>query len=104
MHGRDNPSRDGDNQLSDSWWAALARRLLHRTQVEIIEAMRQSDRPMSARDLSGIIQGATPGHLVHHHLPRLRKLGAVEYAGDRASRNPVDAPYRLVRELGDDGR
>jgi DNA-binding transcriptional ArsR family regulator len=95
---------NGPSELSDSWWAALARRLLHRTQVEIIEALRQSDGPMSARDLSGVIEGTEPGYLAQHHLRRLRKLGAIEYAGDQASRNPVDAPYRLVWELGNDGR
>lgn len=90
----------GPRQLTDSWWAALAHRLLHRTQVEIIEALQQSDGPMSARDLSDVIQGVEPGHFVQHHLRRLRKLGAIEYAGDQASRNPMDVPYRLVLGAG----
>lgn len=79
----------------------MARRLLHRIQVEVIEAMQVSDGPMSAHDLSGAIKGAEPAYLAQHHLPRLRKIGAVTYAGGQASRNSVDTPYRLVWDLND---
>lgn len=96
--------RGEGGEPTDSWWATLAQRLLHRIQVEVIEVLQQSKRPMSARDLSGAIEGAEPAYLAQHHLPRLRKIGAVEYAGGAASPNPVDIPYRLVRELSDDGR
>jgi DNA-binding transcriptional ArsR family regulator len=99
MHSPDTPSRNGNSQLSDSWWAALARGLLHRAQLEIIEAMRQSQEPMSAVDLSRVIEGAKSVYLVEHHLRRLRKLGAVAYAEGQASRGIVMVRYRLVREL-----
>lgn len=95
---------DSDRKLSDSWWAAVARRLLHRIQVEIVEAMQRTEGPMSARDLAKVIAGAESGTLARHHLRRLRVLGVVEYAGGHVPRDSIDAPYRLVRKLSDDGR
>lgn len=103
----EDPSSSEEDERSgpaDSWWAVLARRLLHRVQVEAIEAMQQSKEPMSARELSDIIEGTRPGYLAQHHLRRLRKLGAIEHAGRQASRSSVDTPYRLVWELNDAGR
>jgi hypothetical protein len=94
---------DSDRKLPDAWWAALARRLLHRLQVAIIDAMGRTEGPMSARDLAKVIAGVEPGALANHHLRRLRALGVVEYAGGQVPRNPLDTPYRLVRELSDDG-
>lgn len=91
-------------ELDDSWWAALARRLLHRIQVEVIEAMQAVDGPMSARDLAKVIADVEPDTLANHHLRRLRKLGAIAAAGGEVSRNPLDTSYRLVRELSDAGR
>jgi hypothetical protein len=95
---------DSDRKLPDAWWATVARRLLHRVQVEVIEAMQRTEGPMSARDLAKIIAGVEPGALAHHHLGRLRALSVLEYAGGQAPRNSIEAPYRLVRKLSDDGR
>lgn len=95
---------DSDRKLPDAWWATVARRLLHRIQVEVIEAMQQAEQPMSARDLAKVIAGVEPGAFAHHHLRRLRALGVIEYTGSQAPRNPIDATYRLIRELSDDGR
>jgi DNA-binding transcriptional ArsR family regulator len=95
---------DCDRKLPDAWWAAVARRLLHRIQVEVIEEMGRTDEPMSARDLAKVIGGVEPSALTHHHLRRLRALGVVEYAGGQAPRNSTDVPYRLIRKLSDDGR
>ena len=95
---------NGLSSIDNSWWAVLARRLLHRIQVEIIEAMQRAEESMSARDLAKVIAGVEPGTLANHHLRRLRALGAIEYTGSQAPRNPIDATYRLVRELSDDGR
>jgi len=89
--------------LEDSWWAAVARRLLHRVQVEVIEAMQRTEGPMTARDLAKVIAGVEPGALANHHLRRLRVLGVAEHAGGHAPRNSIDVPYRLVRELSNHG-
>jgi hypothetical protein len=102
--GTNGSNADERKGLTDSWWAALARRLLHRVQVEAIDAMQETEEPMSARDLAKVIVGVEPGALAHHHLRRLRVLGVVEYAGGRTPpRDPIDIPYRLVRKLSDDG-
>lgn len=93
---------DVDRKLPDAWWATVARRLLHRIQVEVIEAMQRTEGPMSARDLAKVIAGVEPGTLAQHHLRRLRTLGVVEYAGGQVPRNSIDTPYRLVRNLSDD--
>jgi len=93
-----------DRKLPDAWWAAVTRRLLHRLQIEIIEAMQRTEGPMSAGDLAKVIVGVEPGSLAHHHLRRLRMLGVVEYAGGQAPQSSIEAPYRLVRKLSDDGR
>jgi DNA-binding HxlR family transcriptional regulator len=98
-----NSNADEREELADSWWAAVARRLLHRIQVEVIEAMQRTEGPISARELAKVIAGVEPSTLANHHLRRLRALGAIEYAGGQVPRNPLDTPYRLVRELSDDG-
>jgi predicted ArsR family transcriptional regulator len=95
---------DSDRKVPDAWWAAVARRVLHRIQVEVIEAMQQTEEPMSARDLAKVVTSVEPGTLARHHLRRLRALGVVEYAGGQAPRSSIDAPYRLARKLSDDGR
>lgn len=93
---------NGVSRIDDSWWAVLARRLLHRIQVEIIEALQLSEKSMSARELSLAIDGVEAAYLAQHHLPRLRRIGAVAYAGGQPSPNPVDVHYRLVQKLSDD--
>jgi DNA-binding transcriptional ArsR family regulator len=95
---------NGMSNTDASWWATVARRLLHRIQVEVIEAMQRTEGSMSAHDLAKVIGGVEPSTLAHHHLRRLRALGVVEYAGGRAPRNSIDAPYHLVRDLSEDGR
>lgn len=74
-------SRGHPDELDDAWWATVARRLLHRVQVEVIDSMQATEGPMSARDLAKVIAGVEPGTLARHHLRRLRVLGVVEYAG-----------------------
>lgn len=97
MQSTDSPQIDG------SWWAALARRLLHRVQAEALDILWQSDKPLSARNLSQVIDGAEPAALAHHHLRRLHKLGVITPVGGEACRSPLDTPYRLVWDLSDDG-
>jgi len=104
MQDQDNRGSGGSKQITDAWWASLARRVLHRVQVEIIEALRQSDRPLSARDLAEILEGTAPGHLAHHHLPRLRRVGAIASAQGPMPCDVTLIPYRLALEMGEDER
>lgn len=104
MRDQDNSGHSDSGQIPDAWWASLARRLLHRVQVEVIEALRRSDRPLSARDLAEIVEGTGAGHLARHHLRRLRKIGAIAYAKGPRPRSATEIPYELALELGDDER
>lgn len=85
---------------NDSWWAALARPLLHRVQVEIIEALWRSDRPLTPRDFSEIVEGARVA-TINHHLRRLRTINAVAYAEEPTRLNLFDISYRLVLRPND---
>jgi DNA-binding transcriptional ArsR family regulator len=102
MQDQDSPGHGNGEQLTDAWWASLARRLLHPIQVEIIEALRQSDKPLSAHDLAEVVEGVAAGNLAHH-LRRLRKLGAIAYADAPQLRNALDVRFRLVVRPFDDG-
>jgi DNA-binding transcriptional ArsR family regulator len=85
--------------ISDAWWASLARCLLHPVQVEVVKALRQSGRPLSAREMAEFGEIASAAHLARHHLRRLRKVGAIDYAYGETPSNLIDIRYRLVLEL-----
>jgi predicted MarR family transcription regulator len=104
MRDQDNFGHSDSEQIPDAWWASLARRVLHRVQVEVIEALNRSDRPLSAVDLAEVVEGVAPGHLAQHHLRRLRKLGAIACAKGPMPRNVTEIPYELALELSDDAR
>jgi DNA-binding transcriptional ArsR family regulator len=95
-------SDDGD-QITDDWWASLAKRLLHPVQVQIIEALRQSDDSFSAHDLAETVEGQT-ATAISYHLRRLRTLGAIAYAEAPQGKNPLDMRFRLVVGTLGDGR
>jgi predicted Zn-ribbon and HTH transcriptional regulator len=82
----------------------LARRLLHPVQVEVIEALRQSDRPLSTREIAELVESTSAAHLAQHHLRRLRKVNAIDYACGETPSNSIDIRYRLVLELPADER
>jgi DNA-binding transcriptional ArsR family regulator len=96
MHSQGS-SPGSDNQLSDAWWAALAVRLLHPVQIEIIEAMGRMGQPMSLRDLSGIVTDVEWVHL-DYHVGRLRRLGALKFSGPRQGDSVMDVRYQLTSE------
>lgn len=91
----------GSRQLSDAWWAKLAKRLLHPTQVEIIETFQRSGQPLSVRDLSEVFDHIEPVKL-DYHVGRLRQLGALEVVGLPVGVDFMDKLFRLTREP--DGR
>jgi hypothetical protein len=103
MHSQDSSPDHGDDQLSNAWWAALAACLLHPVQVQIIEAIRYIDLPLSLRDLNEIVNDVEWVRL-DHHIGRLRKLGALGFAGSRTGDSAMDACYQLVVEGWGHGR
>jgi hypothetical protein len=66
-------------------WDDIILRLLHPTQLIIIEALAHVDRPLSPTLIVRVIDGAITLNLVDYHCKRLVALGILE----RKSRRPV---------------
>jgi hypothetical protein len=76
-------------------WDTLPGRLLHETQVEIIEAMRWIDQPMSASDLAKVLYGKPNLSGISYHFRRLKDLGVLKYVRWRQVRGAKEKFYRL---------
>lgn len=76
-------------------WAALVARVLHPTEVQIIEALRWVERPLSAGDLSELFDTGLSWVVVCRHIRRLTQLGAIE-AEQEPLREFADIRYRLT--------
>jgi hypothetical protein len=76
-------------------WVALAARLLHPLQVEIIEAMSWIDQPLSAADLAEVVNPTLPWPHFVHHLRRLTRLKAIKPAERFTRRNMTTIRFRL---------
>jgi predicted ArsR family transcriptional regulator len=72
--------------------------------VEVIGALRQSARPLSAREMAEALESTSAASLAQHHLRRLRRLGAIDYTYSEQPRNRIDVRYRLVLDLPADDR
>lgn len=80
---------------ADGFWAALAARLLHPVQLQIIEAMRWIGRPLSASELVRVFGGEQSLATVAYHVRRLVALEALKPAGQRPVRGAMEKFYRL---------
>lgn len=88
---------DSNGKVGDFFWAALAARVLHPAQVEIIEALRWVDQPLSATDLLRVFEGQRVGLRIERRLRQLTRLGAVAPNDNGKARGPMgQIPYRLV--------
>lgn len=86
-------------EAADFGWGALAAKVLHPIQIEIIEALRWVDLPLSAAELVQIFEGRRIGLRIERHLRRLAKIGAVELAaGEGESEAAMVRSYRLVEQ------
>ncbi|MGC1852419.1 MAG: helix-turn-helix domain-containing protein [Solirubrobacterales bacterium] len=96
-------SGNGESKrIPDAYWAALAQELLHPLQISIIEAMWESDEPLTAKDLAGTLKGIHSSTIYHHLKGRLRRINAVAYAKRPTARNVIDIPFRIVRSPDDE--
>lgn len=79
-------------------------RVLHPIDVQIIEAMRWIDLPLSTGDLAEIFDGKPSSAVIGRHVRRLVKLDAVEL--DEAPTPPhlAGITYRLSRRRQSDER
>lgn len=78
-------------------WAALVARVLHPTDVQIIEAFQWIDQPLSAGELTQLFDGKPSWAVVGRRMRRLAKLDAIELAETPPAQNIADIRYRLVR-------
>ncbi len=82
--------------LPEGFWAALAARLLHPSQLQIIEAIRWIDRPLSVSELVQIFQREQRLSTVAYHVQYLAGIGALELVGHRQpARGAVEKLYEL---------
>ncbi|MGC1851795.1 MAG: winged helix-turn-helix domain-containing protein [Solirubrobacterales bacterium] len=92
---------DTSQTPDDSLWAVLVPCILHPVQREIIEALWQSDRPLTSKDLSEVVEGARLA-TINRHLRRLLKLNVVDYAEEPTRLNVYDIPIAFVRSPADE--
>ncbi len=85
-----------DGEALDWFWATLAARLLHSYQVQIIEAMRWVDEPLSASELVHVLGTGQRLSTIAYHVRRLDSIGALTAAGRRhPQRGSEEKLYRL---------
>lgn len=64
--------------------------------MQIIEALRWVERPLSAGDLSELFDARLSWVVVCRHVRRLTQLGAIEAEQEPALREFADIRYRLT--------
>ena len=77
-------------------WDALIARLIHPTQLAVIEAMLWIDRPLSSAELVRIFDGEIVLSSVAYHVRRLADLGVLEQTGTRQVRGAIEHYFRLA--------
>lgn len=80
-------------------WDALIARLIHPTQLAVIEAMLWIDRPLSSAELVRVFDGEVVLSSVAYHVRRLADLGVLELTSTRQVRGAIEHFFRLA---GDD--
>ena len=77
-------------------WDALIARLIHPTQLAVIEAMLWIDRPLSSAELVRVFDGEVVLSSVAYHVRRLAELGVLEQTGTRQVRGAIEHFFRLA--------
>jgi DNA-binding IclR family transcriptional regulator len=77
-------------------WDALLVRLLHETQLQVIEAMRWIDGRLSASELAKVLDEAAVGSSIYYHVRHLSELGVLRQSGKpKRVRGSIQTFYRL---------
>ncbi len=75
-------------------WDVLVPHIVHPLKVSIIEAMHWIDQPLSASDLTKVIDDEEYGlSHVSYHVVKLAKAGALEVVGQRYVRGSIEKFY-----------
>jgi len=82
--------------IDDSWWAALGARVLPPVQVQIIEALRCIDQPLSAAELFVVLDKQPEWQRFCHHLRRLIHLRVIALIQAPSVSDPPEISYQLV--------
>ncbi|HWB70077.1 MAG TPA: hypothetical protein VG518_08880 [Solirubrobacterales bacterium] len=77
-------------------WEALIGRLMHPTQLAVVEAMSWIDVPLSPAQLVRVFDGEMQLPSVAYHVSRLINLGVLERTGTRQVRGAVEHFFRLA--------
>jgi hypothetical protein len=80
-------------------WDALIARLIHPTQLAVIEAMLWIDRPLSSAELVRVFDGEVVLSSVAYHVRRLSELGVLELTGTRQVRGAIEHFFRLADDI-----
>lgn len=78
---------------TNQMWDDIVLRLLHPTQLIIIEALTQVDQPLSPTLLVRVIDGAITLNLIDYHCKRLVELGILERKSRRQVRGAWESLY-----------
>ena len=75
-------------------WASLVPQVIHPLKVALVEALQWVDRPLSAADLTKIVDNESyQVSGVSYHMVRLAKVGAIEVVGKRQRRGAIETFY-----------
>lgn len=77
-------------------WDALVARLIHPTQVAVIEAMLWIDRPLSSAELVRVFDGEIVLSSIAYHVRRLADLGVLKQTGTRQVRGAIEHFFVLT--------
>lgn len=77
-------------------WDALIARLIHPTQLAVIEAMLWIDRPLSSAELVRVFDGEIVLSSVAYHVRRLADLGVLKQTSTRQVRGAIEHFFCLV--------
>lgn len=77
-------------------WDGLLIRLLHETQLQIIEAMGWVGRPMSASQLRQVFDESVTLANISYHVRRLREIGILRLSWIRPVRGAKERLHRLA--------
>jgi hypothetical protein len=77
-------------------WDALIARLIHPTQLAVIEAMLWIDRPLSSAELVRVFDEEIVLSSVAYHVRRLSELGVLELTGTRQVRGAIEHYFQLT--------
>jgi len=74
-------------------WDGFLGRLVHPTQIAIIEGLRWIDQPLSAAELTEVFEETLGLAAISYHVRRLRDLGVLELIKKREVRGATERFY-----------